>query len=522
LSAPTATDTAAGAGAGAASSATGAAAPAQPTTTRLTILTGRRMTDVVLPSAAPIETYIDDTVAVLAEILGETPADVLAGFDFAAQGAWTFARPGAPPLQADQSLDEAVVVDGSLLTLVPVSRTERYRPLVEDVIDAIAVLDESPEFDRAALNRFVGVAVPGLALAVTVIAGLAWGNTGRQVWWPLALGIAGFVFLVGSWAAGKFYKNANFSESLLATAFPLIVVAVGLAIPRPRGVTSLGPPQLAGAAAAVLFLTLVTRGGPRRRIELASFGAVTAIAVTAATVGWGYGWQHWIPAGAIVFGLFTVTNAAKLTVVVARIALPPIPAPGETVEHDELLDAVAGDEDSADKETRTWQAIMASVPNSSLRLSERSNLAKRLLIGFVTSGTLLLAVGVIALLVRGHFFVHSLVVAGLVTVMCAFRARLYAERWCAWSLLAAAVVIPIGVTARLSIWSPHSAWLFLTILCAAGLVALAVVGAAAGIRRITPVMKRTLEMFDGAIVAAILPLLLWISGIYDTVRNIQF
>lgn len=521
MSAPTASGTAAGAGA-ATAPPVAAAAPAKPASTRVTILTGRRMIDVVLPSSAPIETYVDDTVAVLAEILGDTPADVLAGFDFNAQGAWTFARPGAPPLQADQSLDEAIVVDGSLLTLVPVSRTERYRPLVEDVIDAIAVLDESPEFDRGALNRFVAVAVPALTLAVSVIAVLAWESTGRHVWWPLALGIAGILFLMGSWAANRFYQNPNFSESLLAAAFPLIVVAVGLAIPLPRGVSSLGPPQLAGAAAAVLFLTLITSGGPRRRTEIASFGAVIAIAVTTAALVWGYGWPHWVPAGAIVFGLFTVTNAAKLTVVVARIALPPIPAPGETVEHEELLDPVAGEEASEDKETQTWQAIMASVPSSSLRLTERSQLAKELLIGFVTAGTLVLAAGVVAVLVRGHFFVHTLVLAGLVTVMCAFRARLYAEPWCAWSLLAAAVAIPIGVTARLCIWYPHSAWMFVTILALTSLVALAVVGAAARIRRITPVTKRVLELFDGGIVAAILPLLLWVSGVYDTVRNIRF
>jgi len=252
-------------------------------------------------------------------------------------------------------------------------------------------------------------------------------STGRHVWWPLALGIAGILFLMGSWAANRFYQNPNFSESLLAAAFPLIVVAVGLAIPLPRGVSSLGPPQLAGAAAAVLFLTLITSGGPRRRTEIASFGAVIAIAVTTAALVWGYGWPHWVPAGAIVFGLFTVTNAAKLTVVVARIALPPIPAPGETVEHEELLDPVAGDEASEDKETQTWQAILASVPSSSLRLTERSQLAKELLIGFVTAGTLVLAAGVVAVLVRGHFFVHTLVLAGLVTVMCAFRARLYAS-----------------------------------------------------------------------------------------------
>src|SRR4029453_11856391 len=147
------------------------------------------MTDWVLPAAAPIETYIDETVSVLAELMEDTPKDVLAGFDFTAQGVWAFARPGAPPLKADESLDEAGVVDGSLLTLVSVSRTERYRPLVEDVIDAIAVLDESPEFDRMALNRFVGVAVPILALAVTVTSLLTATHTRQGLWWMIALAV---------------------------------------------------------------------------------------------------------------------------------------------------------------------------------------------------------------------------------------------------------------------------------------------------------------------------------------------
>lgn len=89
----------------------------------MTILTGRRMTDLVLPAAVPMETYIDDTVAVLSEVLEDTPADVLGGFNFTAQGVWAFARPGSPPLKLDQSLDDAGVVDGSLLTLVSVSRT---------------------------------------------------------------------------------------------------------------------------------------------------------------------------------------------------------------------------------------------------------------------------------------------------------------------------------------------------------------------------------------------------------------
>ncbi len=126
------------------------------------------------------------------------------------------------------------------------------------------------------------------------------------------------------------------------------------------------------------------------------------------------------------------------------------------------------------------------------------------------------------MLVRGHFFVHSLVVTGLVTAACGFRSRLYADRWCAWSLLAAALAIPAGVTVRLSLWYPGKAWLFLTIYLAACLIAVAVVAATATIRRVSPVTKRVLEMLDGTLVAAIIPMLLWITGVYDTVRNIRF
>jgi len=227
-----------------------------------------------------------------------------------------------------------------------------------------------------------------------------------------------------------------------------------------------------------------------------------------------------VPAGAIAFGLIVVTNAAKLTVAVARIALPPIPAPGETVSNDELLDPVASD--ISDEESPTWQAIIASVPDSAARLHERSLLAKRLLIGFVMAGALILSVGAIAVVVQGHFFLHSLVVAGLVAVVCGFRSRLYAERWCAWALLAAAVVIPTGVMVRLSLWYPNSAWLVLSIYLGVAIVAMVIVGATESLRRVSPVTKRILELFDGAAIAAVVPMLLWITSVYDFVRNLRF
>jgi len=478
------------------------------------------MTDLVLPASAPIETYIDETVSVLAELLEDTPKDVLGGFDFSAQGVWAFARPGAPPLKFNESLDEAGVVDGALLTLVSVSRTERYRPLVEDVIDAIAVLDESPEFNRAALNRFVGIAIPVAALAATVMSLVAWSRTDHPWWWAVVLGVLGLGLLGGSAFATNRYQDIDMAESLLVAALPALAGAAALAVPLPRGYQTMGAPQAAAAAAVVLLLTLATRGGPRKRAELAAFLAVSAVAATAAAVAFGYGWQYWVPAGAIAFGLIVITNAAKLTVAVARIALPPIPAPGETVTNDELLDPVTTS--GTEEETSTWQAIIDSVPDSAARLHDRSQLARRLLIGFVAAGALVLSIGAISVVVQGHFFVHSMIVAGLVTSICGFRSRLYAERWCAWALLTATVVIPTGVMVKLSLWYPHTAWLILAIYVAVGVVALIVVGATTGVQRLSPVTKRMLELFDGAAIAAVIPMLLWIASVYDALRNIRF
>lgn len=503
------------------SSGPSAVTPGRPSTTRVTILTGRRMTDLVLPASAPIDTYIDETVSVLAELLDEAPADVLAGFDFKAQGVWAFARPGAPPLKASESLDDAGVVDGALLTLVSVSRTERYRPLVEDVIDAIAVLDESPEFDRTALNRFVGLAIPTVSTIGTVTAMVAWAQSGRSWWWAVALAVLGLELLGAAMLSQNRYQNLDLAESLTLAALPPLAAAAALAVPLPREADGLGAPQLAAAAALTLLFTLSTRGGPRKRASVASFSAALMIAITAAAVAYGYGGQEWVPAGAIAFGLIVVTNAAKLTVAVARIALPPIPAPGEAVTNDELLDPISRP-DIADEESPTWQAIIASVPDSAARLTERSRLSKQLLIGFLTAGAVVLATGAVTVVVEGHFFVHSMIVAALVTVICGFRSRLYAERWCAWALMAVSVAVPTGVAVRLCQWYPDRAWLVLALYLLIAVVTLITVAGTDNVNRLSPVTKRIFELLDGASIAAVIPLLLWIAGVYDLLRNLRF
>ena len=130
------------------------------------------------------------------------------------------------------------------------------------------------------MNRFVGLAIPVAALAVTVMSLVAWSRTGHSWWWAVALGVLGLALLGGSVLSKNRYQNIDMAESLLVAALPVLAGAAALAVPLPRGVDSLGAPQIAGAAAVVLLLTLATRGGPRKRAELASFLAVAATAVT--------------------------------------------------------------------------------------------------------------------------------------------------------------------------------------------------------------------------------------------------
>ena len=124
------------------------------------------------------------------------------------------------------------------------------------------MLDETPEFNRTALYRFVGLMLPLVALMITAVAILSWTSTGHDWWWPVSLGVLGVALMGGSWLAQTRYGSLDMAESLLVSSLLTLGGGVALAVPLPRGVDSLGSPQIAGAGALVLLMVLATRGGP--------------------------------------------------------------------------------------------------------------------------------------------------------------------------------------------------------------------------------------------------------------------
>jgi type VII secretion integral membrane protein EccD len=173
--------------------------------------------DLVLPSAAPLNTLIDPTVIAINKVLRGRGAAELppAPYEFARAA-------GMSALASDVSLAGHNIVDGDVIALIPAGTAERYGPVVENVSTALA---------QYASEHFVRVsAQTALAVAAVIIGG--------------ALGVASLLLWRLRWA----HESAPLVPILFAAATICLVatVAIGARLGAGRVVTD-------GAAWAALF-----------------------------------------------------------------------------------------------------------------------------------------------------------------------------------------------------------------------------------------------------------------------------
>lgn len=489
----------------------------------IVVLTGSKATEVTVPSDPPIKDWIEEAV----DFLDRTHKGQDIDFDFGQESTWTLAPVGGPPLEREQSLNSADVVDGTMVRLVSVTHTERYRPHVEDVIDGVAVLNPDPRFGRNDLYRWANGVVAAVTAVICTTSVIGWSaNPGQRLWWGLALILLGATTAATAAVVLRRFQQASAAEVLLFAATAVTALGTGLAIPIPNEASWLAAPNAAAAAFTALVMALAIRGGPYRRhvitTSLAAGGAVTTVIALAM----GFGPHQWLWPATAALGIILITSSAKLTVIFARIALPPLPVAGEDINVDDLLDPVidvaaeAGQDVSGEPgRDDTWRAILESVPSSSAQLVERSRLAQQLLAGFVLVGSAALAIGAVMTFQPGHFFWLSLVIAALGATITAFRSRFYANRTCAWSLLTCSAAIVIGCACKVISWNPANAAVATAAIVALTAMLLLGLAATRSSTMRSPVSKRMLELFDGLCVAATWPLLLWIAGVYDMLRN---
>ena len=215
-----------------------AAPAAVPPSCRVSILAGEsHQIDLVLPSAAPLNTLADPTVIAINKVLRGRGAAELP------PAAYEFARAaGMSHWPSDVSLAGHNIVDGDVLALLPAGTAERYGPVVENVSTALA---------QYASDHFVRVtAQTALAVAAVIIGG--------------ALGVASLLLWRLRWA----HESALLVPILFAAVTIGLIgtVAIGVRLGAGRAVTD-GAGWTALVTAALAAAT-IPPGAPRRSARI--------------------------------------------------------------------------------------------------------------------------------------------------------------------------------------------------------------------------------------------------------------
>jgi type VII secretion integral membrane protein EccD len=452
---------------------------------RVTVVAPRMRVDLALPSDVP---FAD----LLPTLLGHAGADL--ADEPTARDGWTLSRLGGPPLDSSFSPAQLDVRDGELLYLRP-RGDEAPAPVFDDVVDAVATAArERAGAWEGSTSRVFGITLAALALLGGAVLVLSAGPP------QLPGGLIGLVFgaalLVGAVVLARAVGDPRAATVLALVA--LVYAATGglLVFAGRLSVDRLGPPQLLAAVGVVVVFSAV-----------AGVGLGTAEPVFLC-VGLAAGAMLVAAGIAMVFHTSPVATAAVTMVLVLGTlpALPMLayrlgrlPAPSVPAEREQLRQ-----EEPAIDAAQTLQ---------------RADRADAFLAGLLGTVAAVGAVGSVVTATGGWLGATMSAVVGL-TLMA--RARWFLNRTQRLPLLAAGLV---ALTAALvAAFAAQGPLVRLTAVFAATVVIGGVglgFGLAAGRRPRSPLWGRTLDILEMLVILALVPLAVWVSGLYGWIRTIR-
>jgi type VII secretion integral membrane protein EccD len=423
---------------------------------RITINAPHRRVDVAVPDAVP-----------LAELLPELLAHAGPGLadDGERHGGWLLCRADGTALSVTGGLAGQGVRDGSVLHLVP-ARTSWPELEYDDVVEAIAADARRQGVAwSASATRATALSVAGVGLAAGLLPVLRSGQ-------PLvAAFIAAVLILVGITAA-RAYADALTGAVLAGFALPFTAATGWLAAPSTGG----GAGRLSLGSVALLLVSPVAAAGVAYLLRIfvagAAAGLLGAVGGLVATV------SRPATAAAVVLALLVVGVAAVplLAIRLGRLPLPVVASVDEPPpDRARILAAVARADELL---TGLLLGLSAAATAASLVLARSGD----------PSGIALVAVAATALLLRVRTFT---------TVR--QRVPLIAAGVAGFTLLA----LFVHVDAR---------WLAAAVPSAA--LAVAIAGARAATRPVSPYVGRAADLLDTLCVVAVLPLACAVAGLY--------
>lgn len=484
-----------------------AAAGTEPALARVSVIGGTTQFDVGLPAAVAVAALIPDLVALIStrapiddEDSESRPGPI--------RDHWTLSRIGHDPIAPNRSLGEAGVRDGDLLILRAVPARESP-VLFDDVIDAVARLGDA-QFSswNAAAARAMGYAVAVGASALLSLSLLS-ERGDREVVWPILIAaMVAIAFMVAGAVVGRHYDD------------PATAAIASLCSMAPAGAAGIMlPPGAYGAAHLALGCAVVTvsaalsyrisTAGPLIHSAVgtaAIFGTFASVVQLVFSPG-----PIKLGAGLCAVAILAISMAPRITILLARLPLPPVPTAGAPI------DPV----DSAPRPAiEGIGAIGAMALPSAAALELRARTAARYLTGII-AGTSVAAVAGIAMVAYpvDEFSWRCTVYALIIATLLCLRGRSYADLAQA-SILIAAGAIGFGVTAALVVLGPgdHAAFAMTAVAVVAVLALLC--GVVAPQSSFSPVMRRLVEIAEYLLIAMIVPLMFWIMDLFAAVRDL--
>lgn len=463
---------------------------------RVTVLTQHTEVDLALPLGVPVALLLPGIVDLVASHRPEND------FDSAPERlepeAWTLARIGHAPLAGALSLDEHGIRDGELLVLEDAG-APAPPPLFDDVMYNVAVSG------RDGLRRW-GSGPAGLVAAFLAPAALTAGCIPLLALPPGAERFAAgavsatlcVLLLVAAAIVSRGYADRRTALPLAICAVPLSFTSGMLVVPG-----QFAPPHLllgtvATGAVAVIAVRMAMVG-------TATFTAITAVAAVASIglvlASTDTADLHALGAGTVVVALLLIGAAPRLATVLARLPVPPVPAPGTS------LDPTAPDPETP-------------LPSFD-ELDVRATRARAYLTGLVYSVVVLAAGGAwcVAYPSSGNISWPGVALTVATAVVLMFRGRTYTAADKAAPLIVGGATIALGSIVGAAVLTPTLPW-FVFGAALVFFTGTVVFGMVAPRREFTPVQRRVAELTEYAVIATIVPVACWVAGVYSAVRGL--
>jgi ESX secretion system protein EccD len=460
---------------------------------RVTVVAPRTRIDVALPA----DVSIADLLPMLLDMAKEAAPD-----GGARHGGWCLARLGEAPLDPARTLASLGVVDGDLLQLRKRSDNPPP-PLYDDVVDAIA--ESTPDSYRPwtteTAHRFGHVAA-GLALIAAAVAALMagpFGGPGGESY-RLFAAVAAGVIAVAAVAVGASvvhaYRSIPTGVVIAATGgLPMGFVAGLYLVPTDHGVLTAAN-YLLGAVLVLIISAaciLILGAGVTVFIATAAVGALGALAFVVATLVPAASTTA-IAAGASAVALAALSILPRLTIQLAKLPLPNVPRDAEDLK-----------EDSGFPDYRV--------------IEQRTARAHEYMTGMIVGCGLVAAVS--AVVAAGSADVSGPILAAVVSLVLLLRGRTYANGSQAVALLISGIIAGAGLLLG---WLMSASALDRLVYVFGVLVlvgaATLVVGIVFPERRFSPVLRRSVDVLEAVLIAAVLPLALWVMNLYSVVRHL--